>query len=58
MKKNLLISFFISLFLTGCNTWKQAMISKGTKDEAIKNAIIDFLHKGEFKKAIQYFLFT
>lgn len=59
MKKNLIILFVISLFLTGCITWKQGMLSKGTKDEAIKNAIFDFLHKGEFDKSdTVFFIYT
>lgn len=36
----LLLLFFIS----GCATWKKALISEGNKNEAVKNAIIDFLH--------------
>lgn len=50
MMKYIIISFWTSLLFISCSTWKQSIVSKGTKNEAIKNAIIDFLHKGKFDK--------
>lgn len=50
MKTHFTILITISVLIGGCASWKQAMVSKGTEDEAAKNAIIDFLHTGKLDK--------
>lgn len=50
MKKNYQI-FLIFIFIsTSCNSWKDMMISKGNQNDAIHNAIIDFLHNKKLTK--------
>lgn len=38
------------LLFTNCSTWKQSMISKGNANDAINNAITDFIHTSKLYK--------
>lgn len=50
--------FILTLFigsLISCNPWKKTQISKGNQNDAIKNAVIDFLHSKRFMKGDSVF---
>jgi len=36
--------FCVLVFFFGCNTWKESLVEKGNKEDAIQNAILDFSH--------------
>jgi len=38
------------LIWSGCATWKDNMITNGSYNEAIRNAVNDFLHSGNLRK--------
>jgi hypothetical protein len=50
MKKNWITYFLTVATLVGCSGWKKTLISQGDKDDAIKNAITDFLHSRKYAK--------
>jgi hypothetical protein len=45
----LVLLFFISVF-GGCASWKDTLIANGNQNDAIKNAITDFLHHKSYIK--------
>jgi hypothetical protein len=50
MKNQFILLMAVSALLAGCASWKKAMVSNGAIDDAIKNAITDFLHTGKFAR--------
>lgn len=44
MKSYCIIVLFALLFFDGCSPWKDKMIYKGDQNDAVQNAIVDFLH--------------
>jgi hypothetical protein len=49
MKKLTYLSLTFIL-IQGCSTWKNAMIANGNYNDAIQNAVVDFLHSGSLRK--------
>jgi hypothetical protein len=46
---NLILIFFV--FLTGsCTSWKRIMVAQGNQNDAVQNAIKDFLHTDKYSK--------
>jgi len=52
MSKNIIIftSILLLILFTNCSTWKQSMISVGDTNDAINNAITDFIHTSRLYK--------
>jgi hypothetical protein len=46
----IIITLFLSLFLSSCSSWKKIMVTKGNQNDAVQNAIYDFLHFGKLTK--------
>jgi hypothetical protein len=49
MKKNI-IYLVTAFFLFSCNSWKEQLKQKGTKDEARINAILDFANSNKLSR--------
>ena len=50
MKQYFIVLANIILFLSGCSPWKKVLVAKGNRNDAIKNAVSDFLHTPRFFK--------
>jgi hypothetical protein len=50
MKSLYLMLIFFVFLLGSCISWKKMIVAKGNQNDAVKNAIYDFLHSGNFSK--------
>lgn len=50
MKLKYLIILTLIFLFGSCSTWKNAMVVKGNQNDAVKNAIMDFLHTSRLAK--------
>ena len=48
MKTNWIIVFLALGLLTSCSSWKKTLTSKGNHNDAVKNAITDFLYSRKY----------
>jgi hypothetical protein len=49
-RKHLYLLTFFFLFFASCYSWKNALVTKGNRDDAINNAVTDFLKSDHLSK--------
>ncbi|UGU18157.1 hypothetical protein LS482_09780 [Sinomicrobium kalidii] len=55
MKLHNYIFIVLVFFLINCSSWKRMLVDKGTQNDAVQNAIIDFLYTSRLSKSDSVF---
>jgi hypothetical protein len=50
MRKHIYSVIFFATILVGCSSWKHTLVVQGGQNEAIHNAVVDFLHTDKLSK--------
>ena len=56
MNKNFILLFLITFTMISCSSWKSNLVSKGNQNDAIQNAIIDFINTSSIYKNDSIFM--